>query len=363
MGERSSWGVPAVTTKNGTILIKNIYYMLAYAFRSLESYGYQEIAGEEFSNIHDLFAVILAKEVSRQIKRGLYREYHSRTEALPTVRGKIDLQGAIGNKIKRERCVTCEYDELTENNPLNQILKTTICLLLRHGEITDERYAELRRILPFFSNIDEIDAKSIAWEAVHLQRNNQSYRLALGVCQLILEGMLLTTESGQYRLSSFVDSQQMHRLYEKFILEFYTAEYPFAKASSPQIKWALDDGAGTLLPTMQTDIALSRNNEVLIIDAKYYSHSMQYSFDTATIHSANLYQIFTYVKNKEAELSNRPHRVAGILLYAKTDEALQPEGDYRMSGNQIKVSALDLNRDFQEIQARLISIANQFFAA
>ena len=100
MGDRSSWGVPAVTTKNGTILIKNIYYMLAYAFRSLESYGYQEIAGEEFSNIHDLFAVILAKEVSRQIKRGLYREYHSRAEALPTVRGKIDLQGTIGNKIK-----------------------------------------------------------------------------------------------------------------------------------------------------------------------------------------------------------------------------------------------------------------------
>ncbi|MFR4024373.1 MAG: hypothetical protein ACLTZI_16470 [[Eubacterium] siraeum] len=53
---------------------------------------------------------------------------------------------------------------------------------------------------------------------------------------------------------------------------------------------------------------LRRDDRVLIIDAKYYEHSMQVQFNKHTLHSANLYQIFTYVKNKEYELrENEPY--------------------------------------------------------
>ena len=48
---------------------------------------------------------------------------------------------------------------------------------------------------------------------------------------------------------------------------------------------------------MQTDIHLQKESDVLIIDAKYYSHTTQSQFNNNTIHSNNLYQIFTYVKN------------------------------------------------------------------
>ena len=44
-----------------------------------------------------------------------------------------------------------------------------------------------------------------------------------------------------------------------------------------------------------------------------------------TLHSGNLYQIFTYVKNKDTEFGDEPHRVSGMLLYAATDEAIQPD--------------------------------------
>lgn len=49
---------------------------------------------------------------------------------------------------------------------------------------------------------------------------------------------------------------------------------------------------------------------------------MQSHFDTMTIHSHNIYQIFTYVKNKEVEVDNE---VSGMLLYARTNEKEQPE--------------------------------------
>ena len=85
------------------------------------------------------------------------------------------------------------------------------------------------------------------------------------------------------------------------------------------------------------DYLKSDSNKVLIIDAKYYAHTMQTQYDTSTLHSANLYQIFTYVKNKEQEFKDQEHTVSGMLLYARTDEEIQPDEDYRMSGNRISV--------------------------
>lgn len=234
-------------------------------------------------------------------------------------------------------------------------------ILLRHGEVSEERRADLRKVMLYFSDMDEVEPAEIRWDAIRFQRNNVSYRFLLSICQLVLDGMLVTTDEGERRLARFVDDQRMSRLYEKFILEYYAAECDCAYASSPQIKWALDDGFGTMLPVMQSDIVLSKGSRALIIDAKYYTHTMQRSFDVATIHSANLYQIFTYVKNMEAELAGQEHEVSGMLLYAKTDEEIQPDGVYQMRGNQNSVRTLDLNTEFEEIAKQLDSIAEQHF--
>lgn len=75
----------------------------------------------------------------------------------------------------------------------------------------------------------------------------------------------------------------------------------------------------------------------------------------------NLYQIFTYVKNKEYELRDKDHKVAGMLLYAKTDEEIYPNNVYQMSGNQITVRTLDLNKPFAEIAEQLNTIAKTHF--
>ena len=114
---------------------------------------------------------------------------------------------------------------------------------------------------------------------------------------------------------------------------------------------------------MKSDVLHSRGGRVLIIDAKYYAHATQRQFDKHTVHSANLYQIFAYVKNKEAELEGAgvPHEVSDMLLYASTDEEIQPEGTYRMSGNRISVVSLDLNREFTHIAATLDGIARDHF--
>ena len=115
-----------------------------------------------------------------------------------------------------------------------------------------------------------------------------------------------------------------------------------------------------MLPVMQTDIMLSYGEKILIIDAKYYAHSTQMQYDKHTLHSGNMYQIFTYVKNKEAELAGKPHEVSGMLLYARTDEDIYPENEYRMSGNRIEVRTLNLDGDFAMIKEQLDGIADKY---
>ena len=106
---------------------------------------------------------------------------------------------------------------------------------------------------------------------------------------------------------------------------------------------------------MQSDIMLSVGKKILIIDAKYYTHTMQSQYGMQTLHSGNLYQIFAYVKN-EAELK-KDCIVSGMLLYARTDESVQPNVSYQMSGNGIAVKTLDLNKDFFSISKQLDLIA------
>ena len=107
---------------------------------------------------------------------------------------------------------------------------------------------------------------------------------------------------------------------------------------------------------------LTYNDKILIIDAKYYSSNTQTRYDIHKLHSHNLYQIFTYVKNKEYELREKEHTVSGMLLYAKTDEEIYPNNVYQMSGNQITVRTLDLNLPFTEIAEQLDTIAKLHFS-
>ena len=326
------------------IRIQNIYYMLAYAFQVLNEQGYRSIATEDFDNTAELCSAILVRGISTQIKRGLGKEYIPRTEALSSLRGKIDISETIKTQALQRKQMACSYDEFSVNSYMNRIIKSTMLLLLR-ADITKARKKEMRKLLVFFDEVETIDLYSVNWN-MQYNRNNQAYRMLISICYLVVKGLLQTQSDGTTKLMDFLDEQRMHRLYEKFILEYYRKEYPQITANASQIPWQLDDDVSAMLPVMQTDIMLSHGEKTLIIDAKYYAHSTQIQYDKHTLHSGNMYQIFTYVKNKDTELSAVPHEVSGMLLYAKTDEDIYPENEYRMSGNKIEVRTLNLDGDF-----------------
>ena len=336
--------------------------MLTYAFQALKQLDYDEIASEDFEEIQDLFAAILAKGVAQQLKQGLYREYITKNEELSVLRGKIDIPGTIRLRINNQQRAACEFDEFSENNLYNQILKATMHYLLRATGVKPEHKTTLKTELMAFDTVEMVEPSAIAWNRLHYQRNNLNYELLLNVCYFVLVGMLQTTEQGGYRMSAFSD-EHMARLFERFILEYYRKNHNYlTEANASQVEWDLcgdtSESAIRFLPTMQTDIMLRLKERVLIIDAKYYGKTLQHHYDKYTLHSGNIYQIYAYVKNQDKKCTGD---VAGLLLYAKTDEEITPDVWYNIGGNMIGARTLDLNKDFVEIAKQLDLIASNYF--
>lgn len=345
-------------TKDKGILIRNIYYMLAYAFQELKQNNYADIEGEAFDNIYDLFAEILSRGISYQLKQGLYREYVLQNDSLLTVRGKIDMTDTIRNRMRNNRQISCNYDLLTEDNVYNQIIVATTHVLLKHSDVKKETKVRLKKLMLFFQNVSVIDIHTIPWEYLRFDRNNKNYRMLLYICYFIIKEWLLTTDKGNFKMQTFLD-EHLCRLFEKFVLAYYKRHYPELKPCAAQIGWNIveEETDTNILPIMQTDILLSMGERTLIIDTKYYEKIMQERNGKESIRNAHLYQLRTYVNEYDSE---HRHNVDGMLLYANTTKDNLYDAQIRhRDGYSLYIRTLDLNTNFENIKHRLDSFVNQ----
>lgn len=334
------------------INIQNIYYMLAYAFEVLHTDQYANLANEPFAYTSDLLAAILAKGMASQVRRGLSRSYLPRRQALRSPAGKIEISESVRQQTMLRRQLICERDVFTEDIPVNRILKSTALALLSCPDVVASRKQDLKKVLLFFANVSRVDLHHIRWDAILFDRNNATYRLLLYLCRLVAEHLLMSEQEGRTKWKRVLDDQKMHQLFERFVRAYYKKHYPQCRVAAAKIDWNLTEGTADFLPAMKSDTTISYEDKALIIDTKYYSHTMQFQaqYQSRTLHSGNLYQIFTYVKNSDVLGSGN---VSGLLLYAKTDEAVTPDADYCMGGNHISIKTLDLGQPFTNIAAQL----------
>ena len=344
-------------TRDKNILIRNIYYMLAYAFRDFRFSIDDNIAGEHFEETHDLFAEILLRGISCLLKRGLFKTYESNEGKLSTIRGRIDLYKTHEIEQNNPYQAYCIYDELTENNIYNQILKAALQLLLRCENVSTSRKDSIRSILPYFQNTDMVDLRFVRWNTISYDRRNSNYQMLANICRFIIGDMLMTTDSGAYRMKS-LSEKNMNLLFQRFVLAYYQKHHQELNARSEQISWNFieEDENEDMLPIMQTDIMLSVGERTLIIDTKYYSHILQSHYDKQIFHSNNFMQLYAYVSNYDVAHTGK---IDGMLLYAKTEvEQVPCIKRETPEGNRFYVRTLDLYQEFQSICAQLDNCYN-----
>jgi len=338
------------------IRIKNIYYMLSYAYQTLRENGVNSVSVEEFDHVHDLLAAILVQTVGAQVKRGLHRDYIERNDTLAGVRGQIKIGETVKQLAHVQGKLVCAFDDFSVDSPHNQALKSVMLLLLRHFDVVATNKDALRKLLLYFGEVTEVAPGAIRWDALKYHRNNASYVMLIGICRLVVDGLLLATERGTHKLSAWLQDEVMNRLFEKFVLAYYKRHHPTLAPRASQIDWDVPEGEDlSYLPKMRTDITLRYGDRTLIIDTKYYSKMMQTHFGREKYKNQNLYQIFTYVKNCDR---GNTGNVAGVLLYAKTDEDVTPNTANTFGGSKISIKTLDLNQNWQNIKEQLDTLCD-----
>lgn len=336
------------------VVVRNIYYMMAYAFKALSLQEYAELAKENFDRFEDLLAAILALGISVQRKRGFERGYLEVEEDMLGIRGHIDIRGTSKNRVAQHREIRCLYDEYSEDAYMNRILKCCARLLLDSPVVGTSRKVDLKRCLFYLSDISTLQPKEIQWSRLKFHRNNRSYQLLMNVCHMVVEGWLLSNESGDAKLARYMDGQKLHALYENFVLAYFKEEHPQLAVSSKRVSSGSDD-APSFLPALYTDVTLEYEGKTLIIDCKCYGQILQNNMGHEILSPAHRNQIYGYVMHEAYDFPER--EVEGMLLYALTESGAAMHESWNETGHGFHCFTLDLGMEFDEIARQLDDIA------
>lgn len=338
------------------IPIRNVYYLLLYAWNRIGAGEQVEVRGEEFTHLHDLFAHVLAETIARLLARGLDRQYLETEEVIAGIRGKLELSATLkGNHLSSAR-TRCRFDELRYDVLHNRILKATLRSLLAL-DLRPKLRARLRRLHQKLDAVADVRIARRDFGRVQLHRNNRDYDFALRLCLLIHDNLMVEEGSGRARFRDFRDDeQQMGALFEAFVYNFLRIEQTHFRVSRPHIAWHDARGTDTALrhlPTMRTDALLEAEDRCVILDTKFYAEALKGWFDNKKVASAHLYQIFAYVTNRSASHGRDiPHK--GMLLYPVVKDAFS--FDYHLNGHPIAIRSIDLDQPWPQIRHDLLRV-------
>jgi 5-methylcytosine-specific restriction enzyme subunit McrC len=338
-----------------TIPIQNIYFLLCYAWDSLEEGQVVSVSQEECNTFAELFARVLDGGVTHLLKRGLDRGYITEEEDTSSLRGKLDVSVTIKRNLLRQSRVHCVIDSLSHDVTHNRIIKATLRSLVRCKDLDRTLRDRLLRLYRRLHEIGDIDLSPKVFASVQLHRNNAYYGFLLQVCRLIHDNLLINEDTGESRFRDFLrNEKQMAALFEKFVRNFYRREQGEFRVKSETFGWQQVEASHDdleFLPRMRTDVSLDSPSRKIVIDTKYYANCLQSYYDSATVHSGNLYQLFAYLKN----LQIGDHReIEGVLLYPTVSKSLSLR--YSIQGHAMRIVTLDLNATWQEIRQRLLQL-------
>lgn len=338
------------------IPIRNIYYLLCYAWGQLSEGSVVDASRLPSTNLADLFATVLIGGVRHLMRRGLDRSYVGQVEAIAGVRGRVDFSASARRMHLQHGRAVCEFDDLQVDTLPNQILKSTLSYLAAVPELDKDLRHTLLQQRRDFRDVTDVRLNGSLFRQVQLHSNNRYYRFLLNVCELVHGAWLVDEASGNHKFRDFLDDdRRMAKVFQNFVLNFYRAERPELGARSERITWRVTTSqrsALAYLPRMITDISVKRENKKLIIDTKYYSQTFSAYYDSESIHSNNLYQILAYLSNVDKE---GDEVVSGMLLYPVVDQDVRLQFD-SLQGYPVRICTVNLSRDWQEIRKELLSL-------
>ena len=320
-----------------------------------------DVSGIDSTEQSDLFALVLIRSTRHLIRRGLEQGYQTHSEAIPGIRGRVDIATTGRRALMAQGLAHCEFDELTTNTLANQIIRSTLGCLAKVQNLNGDLRKQLLTLHRELNSIDSPPLTKQLFRKVQLQSNARYYRFVLSICELVTDSLLIDQKTGDHRFKDFIrDEARMAYVYEEFLFNFYRTERPDLSVKKEKISWfAQADNIEDLayLPSMETDISIRNGERTLIIDAKYYKETLSSYFNAERVHSTNLYQLFAYLKN--IEKGGGPDQFCeGMLLYPVVKQ--QVRLDYTVHEHRVRICTVNLAAHWTEISEELHELIDGF---
>jgi 5-methylcytosine-specific restriction enzyme subunit McrC len=330
------------------IPIRNIYYLLSYAWDLLEEADILAVDAEDLPSGLDLLARLLTSGTRRLLKRGMDRGYIPQTDVLTTLRGRVDLGTSSRWLLLEQAKAQCDFEEFFPNLLHNQILKATLRTLGTYSDLASHQKTEIHAVLRRMEGIDSIRVRKSHFGQIRLNRNNAHYRLLMNICELVHNCILVSEQPGELVFRDFVrDKQQMARLFEAFVANFYRkTETDLDVTTQERIAWD-SPGSSDLLPEMHADAVIRGQGRVIVVECKFYEETLQSSFrsEKPKLRSLHLYQLSTYIQHLGS--SPRDREVEGLLIYPTVGVHIRK--DLLLSGKRVRVRTVDLDSKWEDI--------------
>lgn len=176
----------------------------------------EEFVGSNILNntLIDIIGEIFYRELSREIQRGIYSEYVSVENSIGNIKGKLLVtKHSKVNRFNKNRAY-CVYDEFTEDNFFNGVLKKGLWYLLKEVK-NDGLKGRLRVLERAFEEVNERFIDKHELNRYKLNRRNERFKNCFELVKMILNGSMGDNSRG--RDLGFTLLFEMNYLYEEYI--------------------------------------------------------------------------------------------------------------------------------------------------
>ena len=186
-----------MSEQNKPIPIKNLFYMLCYAWNVLAVMDDVKVGSDDFDDAYNLLSRVFSYGIGKLIRSGFHRSYVETSEELSTLRGKISIQESINALSMQRKKLICSYDEYSTNDIFNQILKYTIDSLIKNPNVSSITKKELKKQDAFFSGIEAKAPTKENRQKLIFNRNNVTYKLLINIAVMLYDNTAVNEGDGQ----------------------------------------------------------------------------------------------------------------------------------------------------------------------
>jgi 5-methylcytosine-specific restriction enzyme subunit McrC len=240
----------------------------------------------------ELFFTQYLQELSSIVRCGLTGRYVFKNDSLAIPRGKILMNRQISSRISAHHHLHCEFDEHSVNNPINQLLKSALCLILPHIQLAENRCLA-RRLLTQFSEVDRLSSpvNSVRFS---FDRLLSRYALAVSLAKLVLDHSSPEFRFGPNPVfSMFFD---MNKLFEDYIAINLKSLMPQQVLIQQPTRYLAYDRDSDSYFRMRPDILVQGLDKAFrtVVDTKWKLLTRREV--TFGILQSDIYQVLTYAR-------------------------------------------------------------------